>query len=173
MTGVTTISCDDKSNEQAARCGIKPGQAFDSTRQDEKGHCLRTEKPDLLVDSPICGPLSQMQNINDKNSEAFHAKLKMAIAHLTFTLECFDLQVLDDKKFVSFGHPWTCKSWEMDLANEAMTRFGLDICFRDQCFSATTEHTDRHGTTGLIKKPTGFMTNCPEMVRITLPLGAT
>ena len=69
----------------------------------------------------------------------------MAIEHLTFTIGCFDIQVPETNEFVLFEHPWTCKSWKMDLANGAMERRGLGIYYCDQCFVAATEHTEGMG----------------------------
>ncbi len=97
MAGVTTIFCEDKFNQQAARCGIKPGQAYGLRTgyningpkvKDEIRCCIWTGKPDLVVGSPICGPSSQINGINDQITEAATAKRKMVIEHLKFTFGC-------------------------------------------------------------------------------------
>lgn len=172
MAGVTTIFCDDKFNKQAKSCGITPGQAYDLRTgynindpkvRDEITRYLRTEKPDLVVGSPICGPFSQMNHTNDQTTEAAKAKKKMAVDHLKFTFECFEIQIKENNKYVLVEHPWSAESWGHEIVERAKACLGMKIDRCDQCCFATKEYTDRHGTTGLIKKPAGFMTNCPEI----------
>lgn len=71
--------------EYGERKGILSGVAFDLTTNDEDGRpwdfCLEEQRtkaavkidemrPDLLVGSPMCGPFSNLQNLNMKNPEA-------------------------------------------------------------------------------------------------------
>ncbi len=171
MVGVTTIFCRDKFNQQA-RCGIKLGQAYDLRTgyningpkvKDEIRRCIWTGEPDLVVGSPKCGPFSQINDINDQAAEAAIAKKKMVIEHLKFTFECCAIQMQESNKYVLFEHPRASKPWKRYIINEAEARLGMKIYRCDQCYFATQEHTDRHGTSGLIKKPTGFMTNCRKV----------
>ena len=171
MADVTTMFCDDKFNQQTTKCGIKPGQAYDLRTgynindpkvKDEIERNIRAEKPDLVVGSPMCGPFSQMNSINDQITEADIARKKTAIEHLKFTFEFLEIQ-MKNAKYVICGRPWSSESWKHDIIKEAEARFGMNICKLCQCYFATQEYTDRHGTTGLIKKPTGSMTNCPDI----------
>ncbi len=71
---MSAIFNDDKSNKEANIYGITPGFAMDIRTgydfdieeiREEARTKLRKEKPSLLIGSPICGPLSSMNNINE------------------------------------------------------------------------------------------------------------
>ncbi len=120
---VSAIFNDDKFNKEAKTYCISPGFAMDirtgfdfdleETREEARAK-LRKEKPSLLIGSPICGPWSQMNNIN-KDSENMRAHMKRAVKHLRFTLEMFTIQVEENHGFVLFEHPWAAKSWDTDI----------------------------------------------------------
>ena len=74
---MSAIFNDDKFNKEAKKYGVSPGFAMDirtgfnfdlEEKREEARAKLRKEKPSLLIGSPICGPWSQMNNIN-KDSE--------------------------------------------------------------------------------------------------------
>ncbi len=128
---MSAIFKDDKFNKEANEYCISPGFAMDirtgydfdreETREEARTK-LRKEKPSLLIGSPICGPWSQMNNIN-KDSENMRANMKKAIKHLRFTLEMFAIQIEENHGFVLVEHPWTAKSWGTDIMQEMMRLF--------------------------------------------------
>ncbi|MDP7560817.1 MAG: hypothetical protein QF745_09785, partial [Planctomycetota bacterium] len=167
---VSAIFNDDKFNKEAKKYGISPGFAmdirtgFDFELEDARAEArarLREEKPSLLIGSPICGPWSQMNNIN-KDSENMRAHRKRAVKHLRFTLEMFTIQVEENHGFVLFEHPWTAKSWDTDIMQEMMRLSGMKIYRCHQCMYQDKK-IQANGKFGFIRKDTGWATNCPDI----------
>ena len=62
----------------------------------------------------MCGPFSSIQLLNDPNTENAIAEKELAEDHFKFTIECFDIQVLENETRVLFEHPWTASSWKRE-----------------------------------------------------------
>ena len=70
------------------------GEPWDSTVAANRlraKRLLKSERPQLLVGSPMCTLFSQMQNLNraKMGEEAFQEKLEKALAHMEFACELY------------------------------------------------------------------------------------
>ena len=160
--------------EFGQRKGILTGVAFDLTTNDEDGqpwdfrlksqrdkaaNMIQELQPDLLVGSPMCGPFSNLQNLNMRTQEArekVRENEKEAIQHLEYCVEQYEAQISRGRWFLH-EHPQTARSWRVRCIEQLASR--PDVY-------KITGHMCRHGMVsqdqfgqGLVKKPTTFLTN--------------
>ena len=85
-----SFSSPPRVNLMAEKLGIKPGMSLDLTVEDPDdgmpwNFCDSNKRPKaerlvaegramLLIGSPMCGPFSHLQNINDTSTEEFKGK---------------------------------------------------------------------------------------------------
>ena len=74
------------------------GRAWDFTKLEMRNHAYRrvtTEKPFMLIGSPVCTPWSQAMNINYSRMswEEKEAILEAARVHLEFVCKLYRLQI--------------------------------------------------------------------------------
>ena len=81
--------------------GLTPGGVYDlrtgwnlsDAKQRDKVWCeLEEQEPELIIGSPMCGPFSQLQNLN-KDSPEYKEKLKEAAIHLRWIMKIYKWQV--------------------------------------------------------------------------------
>lgn len=164
--------------EYGKRKGILSGIAFDLTTNDDDGNpwdfrvkrqrdraarAIEDLCPELLVGSPMCGPFSNLQNLNARTEEAkqlLEEKEREGTMHLDFCVEQYEAQMKRGKYFLH-EHPQSARSWKLACiqrlaSNDAVFKITGDMC--------------RHGMVavdevgeGLVKKPTTFLTNSAEI----------
>ena len=98
--------------------GVLPGFALDLTTHDTDGRRwdfddpemrerawdkIKTERPLLIVGSPMCTAFSAWQNINNLKRDAVtvNAEFKRALVHLKFCMEIYDFQRRNGRYFSS------------------------------------------------------------------------
>ena len=167
----------------ASEYSLTPGTSFDITVNDENGlpwdfdipeqreRCkqrILKDKPWLLVGSPPCTAFSSLQNLNRQRLEdkKWRAMIEHGTRHLLFTLELYELQ-LQAGRYILHEHPLSATSWHLQEMQEFMSRWDL------QRFSCHMCRVGMVGTpsesSGLVKKPTGFLTNA-EYIQTRLNL---
>ena len=175
---VAEIYSRPRITEYGKRKGILFGIAFDLTTNDEDGNpwdFRLTEQrdraaraidelcPELLVGSPMCGPFSNLQNLNARTEEAkrsLEEKEREGTMHLEFCVEQYEVQMKRGRYFLH-EHPQSARSWKLGCIER--------LASNDEVFKVTGDMC-RHGMVsvddvgeGLVKKPTTFLTNSTEI----------
>ena len=164
--------------EYGARKGVLSGFAFDLTTNDEDGNPwdftqagqkkkaadkIAQMEPDLLVGSPMCGPRSNLQHLNDKTEEdAEKLRLKEAEGeeHLEFCVEQYVEQMKRGGIFLH-EHPQTARSWKKGCIKRLAERDDVFMVTADRCQYGLRSR-DQFGE-GAAKNATTFLTNSEEM----------
>ena len=115
--------------------------------------------PYLVIGSPICGPDSNLHNL--QGGKVPKHLVDEAVAHLVFCCKIFLWQIRRHKKFL-FERPWCNKGWDRDCVKEVLDQPGVRRVRCDQCCFGLMSQ-DEEGD-GFAQKPTGFMSNCEEIL---------
>ena len=150
--------------------GIAPGYALDLSTVDERGvpwdfddpvmrekakKRQRTEKPILLVGSPMCTEFSALLNISKhkRDPRVVAAKLTRARNHLKFCCEMYAYQVAHGRYFLH-EHPLSAVSWQEGCINEIKKLPNVDVVTCHQCqYGAESDKNNP------VRKATRFMSN--------------
>ena len=121
---------------------------------------IENADPEYLIMSPRCTPFSQILSLRPEFFETpeYHELLNCCMVHLQFCVKLMHRQLDRGKKFL-FEHPWTAWSWYLEALTSVMKREGVVLAKGDQCPYGQTS-TDSDGFEGLVKKTTGWLTNC-------------
>ena len=161
--------------------GLVAGSSMDLTngwdfnREDHKRQAwnkVRDEAPYLLIGSPPCTYFSVLQELNkavhgDKPGwqERLDIEKDKAIRHVEFCCVLYKHQIKQGRHFLH-EHPWTARSWQLPCVRELLRHPSVEIAQGHMCQFRMTSHIDkRGGEEGLVKKPTGFMTSSPFLLR--------
>ena len=168
-TAIAEIFGPGRFTSRASSYGLEPGLAMDlRTGYDFRAHVdreqareqLRHDRPVLLVGSPTCKAFSQIQSLNDQTRPSQVASWEEGIEFLEFCCELY-------KEHISRGglilheHPANASSWGLWMIREVAELPGMQIVEGDQCAYGAWG-VDTFGA-ALIKAPTKWMTNCPEI----------
>ncbi len=133
----------------AERLGMVPGFALDLTTKDEKGEPWDFSKPEkrykamqwvkqktalLLIVSPMCGPLSQLQAANYKrmSDEEVKQNISQGMEHLKFAMQLCRIQEMSGLYFL-FEHPRGASSWKTKTILDMARRSGTYTVRGDMC----------------------------------------
>ena len=143
------------------------GTPWDFTKEEKRNKArrlVRTQKPYMLIGSPSCKEFSTWQALNaakTDNVQAMRRARAAAVLHLNFVAELYQEQTAGGRYFLH-EHPLNATSWQERSISELLQRPDVARVHGDQCqFGATATHGPGKGSP--IKKPTGFMTNAPEV----------
>jgi len=143
------------------------GTPWDFTKEEKRNKArrlVRTQKPYMLVGSPSCKDFCTWQALNEaksKDPSAMKAAKIASIMHLNFVASLYHEQIQGGRYFLH-EHPLNATSWQEESIAELLERNDVQRVHGDQCqYGATAAHGPSKG--GPIKKPTGFMTNSPEV----------
>ena len=159
----------------ARQMGLRAGCSLDLTTQDIDGcawdfNTLETrnravrrvlsDKPFLLIGSPLCIVYSTMNNINHARMPLEPVKERFAHAreHFEFATKLYQLQIQEGRCFLH-GHPASASSCEEDCAKKILKAEGVENVIGDQC-QYGFKSKDKNGA-GPARKTTAFMTNAP------------
>jgi hypothetical protein len=155
--------------------GIAPGLALDLTVPDENGEpwdfsrpsmrikaekLLDEQKPTLLIGTPMCTAFSAWQYINNKkrDPQIVESEKKSGRAHLAWMCKLYRKQMSEGRLFLH-EHPGSATSWNEECVLEVLQQTGVARITADQCqLGQETEQGEP------IRKPTGFMSNCPDIL---------
>ena len=163
----------------AERFGLRPGFSLDLSVLDSDGrpwdfNCedkrkralklLREQEPDLLIGSPMCRAFSALQGLNKARMGAakFEAMMEHGRKHMEFATMLYREQAKAGRYYLH-EHPASASSWHEPSILELQQDFGGMVAIAHMCqFGMMSE--DMYGE-GLVKKPTKFLTNAPELLK--------
>jgi len=176
---LTEVYSPPRCTAACGKRGLRPGSALDlrtgwnfDYQQDRLAakDLIEAEDPALLVLSPYCSPFSVLQNLSkDKqNPEARAAMLAQARSHLAF---CVDLALHRVSRETGFlmEQPLSASSWQEECMMKLYQIDEVIMLKCDQCrFGLKVDGAktvDLQAGEYLSRKPTGFLTNVPELAR--------
>ena len=128
---------------------LKSAWALDLTTFDDEGNpwdfslphqrtkamgLLKKDKPLFLVACPMCGPFSNINDLNygKMNDEDIRAKLQDAMMHIRFALSLCLMQLAEGRMFM-FEHPAGASSWGTKMMQEMLSKEGVYLTKFDFC----------------------------------------
>ena len=143
------------------------GQPWDfcSREKREKARALRRrQKPFLLIGSPMCTAFCAWQYLNEARSadpDRLRRARIQATLHIDFVMSLYREQVEDGLYFLH-EHPKWATSWTIPSVKAIERIESVEVVHGDQCqFGAEAMRGKHRGSP--ILKPTGFMSNSPEI----------
>ncbi len=121
---------------------------------------VQLEKPKLLIGSPMCTAFSQLQALSKDKGNIERKKLLLvrAIKHIRFCVSLYWEQIKNGR-YSLHEHPASANSWKLPEIIQLLTYPGVVKVVGHLC-AYGMKSTDDQGE-GLVKKPTGWMTNSP------------
>ena len=120
----------------------------------------------MLIGSPSCKDFSTWQALNESkssNPEAFRRARIASIVHLDFVASLYEEQANAGRYFLH-EHPLNATSWEVPSISGILSRGDVQRVHGDQCqYGSEVKHGPQRGSP--VKKPTGFMTNAPQVAK--------
>ena len=144
------------------------GQAWDFSRKSKRDKALRMvlrEKPYLLIGSPMCTAFSTWQALNQSRTdpERMRRAYDRAVQHMEFVTMLYQEQLHAGRYFLH-EHPESASSWVLKCIRTLLQTPGVQRVVGDQCqYGALVNSGVSAGQP--VKKPTGFMTNSPEIAQ--------
>ena len=128
---------------------VIPGFASDLTTADEDGSLwdfdskvmrdcamakVKSERPQLLIGSPMCTAFSTWQRINNliRDPATVAAEKRRAVEHLSFCVELYKEQ-LKHGSFVLHVYPAYATSWQEAVIRQMMSEPGVVTASCGQC----------------------------------------
>ena len=167
--------------EAARRWGLSPGHVFDLAvpgpdgepwdlsdpkQQERCMEMLARQKPKLLVGSPPCSAFSSLMRLSAsrRTPEQNRRLLDQGLIHLKFVCKLYEQQLQAGLLFLH-EHPASASSWGVAEIKSLLRANGVEKVTGDQCvFNQTTVDYAGDGP-GLVLKPTGWLSNCPEILK--------
>ena len=120
------------------------------------------EQPMFLIGSPFCTPYSPLQALsaNRRDPEEVKREQVRAGIHMAFVTSLYKEQVLAGRYFLH-EHPSCATSWQLGCILDVMAMEGVDTEWCDQC-----QYGQDGGTGNPVKKPTRWMSNSPEILKM-------
>ena len=112
------------------------------------------------IGTPMCAAFSAWQFINNKKRDADIVEKEYAkgLRHLSFCCELYEYQVSQGRYFLH-EHPAQATSWQTPLVKRILNLEDVHRTVGHQCqYGAEAKGCP-------IKKPTGFMSNSPHLLR--------
>ena len=129
-------------------------------QRDKAEKILDGQRPLLLIGTPMCTAFSNIQNLNKarRDPEIVRREYVKACIHLNWCCHLYTKQMNRNAYFLH-EHPAGATSWRETRVMEILQRQGVGRVVADQCqFGQETDIGDP------LKKPTGFMSNAPELL---------
>ena len=150
--------------KEARKFGLEEGEAIDMTtgwdfrinehrERDEK--YVREKKPFILIGSPECAILSQMQSLSKWGPEK-ETRYMEAIEHAIFMIKLYRIQHEEGRVFLH-EHPAKATSWKIKEVQSLAAAEGIYVTKIDQCMYGLRTQVGRNWMAA--KKPSKFMAN--------------
>ena len=152
------ITCNDPDDD-------KPWDFDQKDKRDKARRLLRETKPLFLIGSPMCTAWRTWQRINHlkRDPDVVRRELIRARLHLNFVIDLYLEQVAAGRYFLH-EQPRSAASWEEPMIEVLSRAPGVQVITADQCqLGAEVPNGPDRGQP--IKKPTGFMSNAPELLK--------
>ena len=142
----------------------KPWDFNDSQKRAKVLKRVFTERSLLLIGSPMCSSFSSLQNLNwgRMDPEEVERVKSYGKKHLEFACKLYALQDEMNLYFLH-EHPSSATSWQQPCVTKLLARDKVQRVVSDMCVFGMQQEVD--GVNMLVKKPTAFMTNAPELAR--------
>ena len=143
------------------------GQPWDFSLESKRQRARqvqREQKPYCLIGSPECKAFCTWQALNaakSGNTEEMRRNTIKAIAHIDFVTELYAEQVAGGRYFLH-EHPDGASSWKLPSVEAILQLRGVQRVRGDQCQYGAEVCSGMHRGDPVMK-PTGFMTNWPEI----------
>jgi hypothetical protein len=138
---------------------------FDTADKRERARKLfREQRPVVLIGSPMCTAWSTWQRLNKhkRDPEVVAREMVKSRVHLVFTMELYREQLEEGRLFIH-EHPLHAASWMEECVQELLACKDVGRIHADQCqYDLEVMHGGEMGAP--LKKPTGFMSNGPEIL---------
>ena len=159
----------------ASKMGLRAGWSLDLTTKDTDGRAwgfnvpemrnratrlVLTDKPMLLIASPMCTTYSVMNNANHSRMppEVVQARFDHARKHMEFPAKLYKLQIQEGRYFLH-GHLESATSWSEKCMQDILKMEGVMIVVGVQCCYGSRARSKLGD--GPARKATGFMANSP------------
>ena len=118
-------------SQMAAQSGLRCGQPIDlrtgldlSNPQSQKKvlDILDKQQPTIVFMAPVCGPFSQLQNIN---SPHVHEKMKRAMPLIDFCIKVAEYQIRRGRYFI-IENPQTSRMWYTKSFQRLLKEYDVD-----------------------------------------------
>ena len=163
------IFCPGRLAEFSRLFGLVHGGSFDlrtgwdlSDPQQQRrcSEAVDFYEPIFVLGSPQCAPFSNLQYLNPDTPES-EAAYQVGLEHMRFVTVIYWKQISRGDVFLH-EQPWTSAAWQLECISELMEEPSVEVRRGDQCVFGLVV-PDAHGNR-LAKKPTGWMSNCPEIL---------
>ena len=143
------------------------GKAWDFNDPAKRSKALNmvfTQRSLLLIGSPMCSSFSRLQNLNwgRMSPEEVEKVKSYGRKHLRFACKLYALQKELCLYFLH-EHPESASSWQEPCVKKLLDSPGVSRVVSDMCVYGMQQ--ELQGVSHLVKKPTAFMTNSPEIAR--------
>ena len=172
---VAEVYSPPRVTRMAASMGLRAGWALDLITHDEDGRPwdfdklemrnraarkVLSDKPTLLIGSPLCTAFSQMNNLNYPKMDPMEVERRLAYGrrHLEFCTRLYDIQWRSGR-YVLHEHPAEADPWHEQCINRLLRKHGVIRVNGDLCQYGLT--TKAGGNVGPARERTGFLTNSP------------
>ena len=151
-------------SQMAAQSGLRCGQpidlrtGFDLTNpQSQKKvlDILEKQQPTIVFMAPVCGPFSQLQNLN---SPYVHDKMKRAMPMIDFCIKVAEYQIKRGKYFI-IENPQTSRMWYTKSFQGLLKQYDVDWDTLHMCAFGMKDPKGYY-----YYKPTSLMFNVPRDV---------
>ena len=143
-----------------------PWDFADPAKRAKARRMLRKNRPVLLIGSPMCTAFSTWQRLNRTKTgrpDEMQREYVRACLHMRFVFELYQEQ-MDAGQYFLHEHPRYASSWDLDFVQDLLARPGVEMAHADQCqYGAVAPSGKDKGSP--VRKPTGFMSNSPEILR--------
>ena len=163
---VTEIYSPERVCKEAARFGLKPGWSvdlltgFDLNKKGDRARVethQRTEKPRLVVGSPMCTMFSMLQTLSGWNPEK-QRRWEQDVGHLYWALDRYEEQMKEGRLFLH-EHPAGASSWRLGRVQKLRNTPGVYEVTADLCMFGLNARNAGGGVEGPARKRTRFLTN--------------
>ena len=172
---VAEVYSPPRMTEAARAAGLKDGWSLDLTKNDENGEPwdlskesrqkeamkkVKDDKPFILVASPMCAPLSALQevfNYPGMETEEVRRRLEDGLKHVKFALELCLEQYRNGRLFL-LEHPAGASTWSTEMIANMEKLPGVEVVTFDFC-TLGMKAQDKDGEMRPAKKRTSVITN--------------
>ena len=137
-----------------------------SGKRSKAMRMIQENKPYMVIGSPCCTAFSAWQALNalrTRDLEKMRRAMARAIKHVEFVVSVYREQ-LENGRYFLHEHPACATSWQLKSVESLMQASEVGRVVGDQCqYGSQVLRGPAKGQP--VRKPTGFMSNSPEVLR--------
>ena len=140
----------------------KPWDFNVKEKRDKARKLIQRKQALLVIGSPMCSAFSQLQGINyaKMNAEDVRKVIEYGTKHLGFCVELYNIQHANGM-YSLHEHPYGASGWKNKEVEKLLALLGVRKVKSHMCAFGMYDYDHQGG--GLVKKPTGFMTNASKL----------